>query len=126
MFCGCRAGAPSPADESPAGRSARNANDEVQIDSAQLEQLHIEEISPHAPAAAIRATGTIEFNADRVARILPPVSGQVRDLAVNVGDNVVQNGVLFVLSSREIAAAITDHLASHKDKTSSSPKRPSR
>jgi membrane fusion protein, heavy metal efflux system len=114
---GCRAGAraPDPNDSSSASSRSQNSGSGVGIDSSQLGQLRIEELSSHAPADAIKATGTVEFNADRMARILPPVSGQVRDLAVNVGDTVVKDGVLFVLSSREIAAAITDHLTSHKD-----------
>src|SRR5262249_42774905 len=61
------------------------------------------------------ATGAVEFNADRVAKVLPPVAGQVQDLAANVGDTVRRRNVLFVLSSREVAAAIADHAASRAD-----------
>jgi cobalt-zinc-cadmium efflux system membrane fusion protein len=50
-----------------------------------------------------------------MARILSPVSGQVQGLRINVGDAVRQGDTLFVLSSREVAAAVADHLASHKD-----------
>lgn len=97
-------------DPQPADGSRR-----VRVDSAQLKQLQLEELSPNAPAAAIKATGTIEFNADRTAKLLPPVSGQVQDLSVNVGDRVRKNDTLFMLSSREVAAAVADHMASHKD-----------
>jgi cobalt-zinc-cadmium efflux system membrane fusion protein len=68
-----------------------------------------------ASADPITVTGAVEFNGDRMARVLPPVAGQVYDLTVNVGDAVRKGGVLFVLSSREIAAAMTEHVASHKD-----------
>src|SRR5262249_31881186 len=87
----------------------------VQLDASQLQQIRIEDLSPHAAADVLTATGAVDFNADRMARILPPVSGQVQNLSVNVGDTVHKGQVLFELSSREVAAAIADHLASHKD-----------
>ena len=115
-FGGCRAGTPSAdvhataSDPHPPAGEAR-----VRLEASQLQQVHIETLSTHAPEDAIKATGAVEFNADQMARILPPVAGQVHDLAVNVGDTVHKDGVLFVLSSREVAAAIADHRASHKD-----------
>ena len=112
----CRAGARSAEQSaSPAERTSKSSNPEVRLDPSQLKQVRIEELSTFAPADAIKATGTVEFNADRMARILPPVPGQVQDLAVNAGDSVRKSDVLFVLRSREVAAAIADHLASHKD-----------
>ena len=110
----CSAGAgsgaaPPPADE-PASREGG-----VHLDPMQIKQLRIDELSTESPADVIKATGTVEFDADRVARILPPVSGQVQELALNAGDSVRKGDVLFVLSSREVAAAIADHVASHKD-----------
>ena len=63
-------------------------------------------LMPAVPANSLlllKATGTVEFNADRMAKILPPVSGQVQSLAVKVGDAVRKNDVLFVLSSRDVA-----------------------
>jgi cobalt-zinc-cadmium efflux system membrane fusion protein len=114
---GCQAGAPPTEANATASTdtSPRAGNARVQLDAAQLKQVRIEELSTNAPGDAIKATGAVEFNADRMARIIAPVSGQVFDLAVNVGDNVRKDGVLFVLSSREVAAAITEHQASHKD-----------
>ena len=63
-----------------------------------------------AAGDVIHATGTVEFNADRMARILSPVAGQVQNLRLNVGDDVRQGETLFSLSSREVAAAVADHL----------------
>jgi cobalt-zinc-cadmium efflux system membrane fusion protein len=87
----------------------------VHLDDAQLAKITIEPASAASSDEVIRATGTVEFNADRVARILSPVAGQVQDLRVNVGDDVKQGSTLFVLSSREVAAAIADRVASQKD-----------
>jgi cobalt-zinc-cadmium efflux system membrane fusion protein len=115
----CGAGAASQAD--PAATPAAEAQPHaaahagVSLDPAQLGQVHIEEISTRAPAASIKATGTVEFNGNRMAKVLPPVAGQVQSLLVNLGDNVRKDGVLFVLSSREVAAAIADHETSRND-----------
>jgi cobalt-zinc-cadmium efflux system membrane fusion protein len=113
----CHSDAPAADAQVSSASSAAETSDAavVRLNPSQLEQVHIEAISTSAPDDAIRTTGVVEFNADRMARILPPVAGQVRDLAVNVGDKVAKDAVLFVLSSREIAAAIADHRASHKD-----------
>jgi cobalt-zinc-cadmium efflux system membrane fusion protein len=123
VFCsaialvGCQAGAGSRDATATvsADTSARTGSSPVRLDASQLQQVQTEELSTHAPEDSIKATGAVEFNADRMARVLPPVSGQVRDLAVNVGDSVLKDGVLFVLSSREVAGAFSDHRASHKD-----------
>jgi membrane fusion protein, heavy metal efflux system len=87
----------------------------LHLDPAQLGQIKIEELSTRSGGGVIRATGTVEFNADRIARILAPVAGQVQELPFNVGDDVRRGDTLFVLSSREVAAAIAEHLASQKD-----------
>ena len=99
----------------PADPPASSHGSAVHLDASQLAQVRIEELSASGAADAIKATGTVEFNADRTAKVLPPVAGQVLDLAVNVGDTVRRNDVLFVISSREVASAVADHVASHKD-----------
>ena len=50
-----------------------------------------------------------------VTRVLTPASGQVLSLNVKVGDPVKKGETLFYINSREAAAAITEHLESHKD-----------
>src|SRR5262249_5614774 len=126
MAGGCRrdeapetpASAASPPPAPPAGRAsaARTVRDPVvRLDASQLAQITIEQLSDRSSGDVIHTTGTVEFNADRMARILPPVSGQIQGLRVNVGDDVTQGDTLFVLSSREIASAVADHVASHKD-----------
>jgi cobalt-zinc-cadmium efflux system membrane fusion protein len=113
---GCdQAASSAPPDEAPAAKEPSHTEGRVKLDPSQLAQVKVEELSTHAPSDVIRATGTVEFNADRMAKILPPVAGQVLNLTVNVGDTVKQGDVLFILSSREVAAAIADHVASQKD-----------
>ena len=50
-----------------------------------------------------------------MARILAPVSGQVQQLRVKVGDRVRAEEPLFVINSREVAAAIDEDFESRKD-----------
>ncbi len=88
----------------------------VHLDESQRGQISIEALSANAAGDVIHATGTVEFNADRMARILSPVAGQVQNLRLNVGDDVRQGETLFVLSSREVAAAVAEHLAAQKDR----------
>jgi membrane fusion protein, heavy metal efflux system len=109
------AAAPAKTATAPVDDTAPASRGVVRLDASQLQQVHIEELAVDSSAAAIKATGTVEFNADRMAKLLPPVPGQVQDLAVNVGDSVHKDQVLFVLSSRDVAAAVADHVASEKD-----------
>jgi cobalt-zinc-cadmium efflux system membrane fusion protein len=88
---------------------------QVTVDAAQLSSLRIDAPSHGAPPQAIRATGAVEFNADRLVRMVAPVSGQVHELSVNIGDSVSQGAVLFVLDSRDVAAAVADYRASRSD-----------
>ena len=110
-----RASAASPSP-STATTAATTREPTVRLDPSQLAQIKIEPLSEHSSGDVIHTTGTVEFNADRMARILPPVPGQVQGLRVNVGDDVRQGDTLFVLSSREIASAVADRAASQKDR----------
>jgi len=113
---GCRPDAAADAlPPSTAPRPVTPGEARIRLAESQITQITIEELSTQAPGDVIRATGTVEFNGDRMARILPPAPGQVQGLRVTVGDDVRQGDTLFVLSSREVAGAIADHLASHKD-----------
>jgi cobalt-zinc-cadmium efflux system membrane fusion protein len=87
----------------------------VVLSPDQVAQVQTEALQPRRQTDVINATGTVEFNGDRTARILPPVSGQVQNLRANVGDTVRQGDVLFEISSRDVTAAIGDHLSAHKD-----------
>jgi membrane fusion protein, heavy metal efflux system len=109
------AAAAHPAAASTASAPATPGESRLHLDEAQLAEIQIETVTPRAAGDVIRATGTVEFDADHTARILTPVAGQVQDLRVNVGDEVQRDHTLFVLSSREVASAIADHLASQKD-----------
>jgi membrane fusion protein, heavy metal efflux system len=116
IACGSSAPATVAEGSTTAAPAAAATHDPgVRLDDSQRAQIAVEELSAHAVDDVIHATGTVEFNADRMARILSPVSGQVQSLRLNVGDTVRQGETLFVLSSRDVAAAVADHLAAQKD-----------
>lgn len=104
-----------PAADREAASPAASGEPRLHLGEEQLVEIRVEALTMGTAADAIRTTGTVEFNADRVARILPPVAGQVQDLRLNVGDDVRRGDTLFVLSSRDVASAIADHLASQRD-----------
>lgn len=115
IACGASGSAPAAAGSAPAPTPAPSRDAAFRLDEAQRAQITVEVLSAHPIDDVIHATGTVEFNADRMARILSPVSGQVQSLRLNVGDTVRQGDTLFVLSSREVAGAVAEHLAAQKD-----------
>jgi cobalt-zinc-cadmium efflux system membrane fusion protein len=115
LLTACRSPEPAAAEAADAPPPTAQREPGVHLDEAQQRQITIETVSAHSAGDVIRATGTVEFNADRMARILSPVSGQVQGLHLNVGDDVRQGDTLFVLSSREVAGAVADHLAAQRD-----------
>jgi len=99
--------APAPASQAPAGV--------VQLDSESLRQIKVGQAQGEDAVDALTTTGRVQFAEDRIARILPPVSGQVQQLKVQVGDAVHGGEILFMLNSRDVAAAFADHTAAHRD-----------
>ena len=112
---GCRSSAGSASDGDRPAMPTAAVRGRVSLTELQLKQISLETLSLHPPADVIKATGTVEFDADRMAKLIPPVAGQAQELAVNVGDRVRKGAVLFVLSSRDVAAALAEHTAAQKD-----------
>src|SRR5262245_9013867 len=80
-----------------------------------LMHIKVDETRGTDAPQAFTATGKVQFAEDRIARILPPVSGQVQRLSVQVGDAVHAGEVLFMLNSRDVAAAFAEHISAHRD-----------
>ncbi len=57
-----------------------------------------------------RLLGEVRLNGDRLAHVVPPVSGVVREVNVRVGDEVKAGQILAVLASRELAEARAAYL----------------
>jgi membrane fusion protein, heavy metal efflux system len=63
----------------------------------------------------IKVVGTVGFNEDKLARIVPRMPGAVRQVLKGVGDRVAPGETLAILDSKEIADARSTYLAA-KDK----------
>lgn len=97
------------------GEVARQSSSALKIDGPMMNQIKTEKVVESFVPSILAATGKVQFNEDRIARVLTPVNGQVQQLSVKVGDPVKANDKLFQIKSREVAAAVTEHLEDHKD-----------
>src|SRR2546429_5222191 len=122
-MAGCGSGArSSTAATSAEGRAEASAKREnalsaesnmLKLDEAMITHIKVEEVSEQPIPRLLTATGKVQFNEDRMARILAPVNGQVQQLRVKVGDILHKGENLFFIKSREVAAAGTEHIDSH-------------
>jgi membrane fusion protein, heavy metal efflux system len=118
---GCRGGAKTPEDppdkQSNAGGepATLTSTKSFTLDDKMMANISTEEVRSQELPMLLTTTGKVQFNEDRIARVLAPASGQVLSLNVKVGDPVKKGQTLFYINSREAAAAITEELESHKD-----------
>jgi cobalt-zinc-cadmium efflux system membrane fusion protein len=89
----------------------------VDADIAKLLGVEIATAESGVLRTEIAVAGTIGFNEDRLARIVPRVAGTVRQVLKSVGDRVALGEPLAILDSKEVADAKAIYLAS-KDKLS--------
>jgi membrane fusion protein, heavy metal efflux system len=103
------AGPVRPADPPPAAPGV------IVLDAARLANVTVDAIGEKSLPRTLTVAGKVQFDEDRVARILAPLAGQIVELHVKVGDAVRKGQPLCAMSSREVAAAVAEHLESHKD-----------
>ena len=87
----------------------------VVVDSAMLGAIKIDVIREHAVPRTLVVAGKVQFDEDRLARVLAPLPGQVVDLRAKGGDGVRKGQALCAINSREVTAAVGDHVESHRD-----------
>ena len=107
--CGTHAGTSSagPATDAVAAEGGRGADPgELVIDEAMLQAVAVEAVRERDLPRALSIAGKVQFDEDRVARILAPLSGQIADLHLKVGDAVRKGQSLFAINSRDAAAAL--------------------
>jgi cobalt-zinc-cadmium efflux system membrane fusion protein len=109
--CGGHAAATPPAESMPAATT----DGSIAVDEKMLASIKVEVIADSESKAALTIAGKVQFDEDRVARVLAPLAGQVVGLHVKVGDAVRKGETLCALSSREAAAAAGEHIESRKD-----------
>lgn len=73
--------------------------------------IEVAEAGPGKLERTITLPGEVRLNADKVAHIVPRVSGMVREVHKNLGDAVSPGEVIAVLDSRELADAKAADLA---------------
>lgn len=111
-----RAGTPSAAPATAAAKQPEGPEGIVHFSDAQIRQfgvgtdvagqgrLRIEVVLP----------GEVALNADRVAHVVPRVSGVVREVRKNLGDTVLRGEIMAVLESRELADSTAALLAARE------------
>lgn len=110
--CGGRAAQPASADP-PAARTT--APLDLTIDPEAMRSIRVETLAEHPVAHTLNIAGKIQFDEDRLVRVLAPLAGQVVDLRIKVGDAVRKGEALCAINSREATAAVGEHVESHKD-----------
>lgn len=87
--------------------------DAVRLSEKELQEFGIETSLAGKGELYIHVTlpGEVSVNADRVAHVVPRVSGVVREVRKNLGDNVRLGEVMAVLESRELSDAKAEYLA---------------
>ncbi len=106
----------APSTEQHAQPAVGQAGKVVTLDESMLKNITVEELREKALPQVLITTGKVQFNEEQMARILAPVSGQVQDLHVKIGDTLRAGSVLFWIHSREVAAALDEYYESQKDR----------
>jgi cobalt-zinc-cadmium efflux system membrane fusion protein len=102
-------------DAAKVSRQARFKKDKrlvaVSADIAAALGIDIATAEPGALPTEVRVVGTVGFNEDKLARIVPRVPGTVRQVLKRVGDHVAPGEALAIVDSKEIADARSNYLA---------------
>jgi cobalt-zinc-cadmium efflux system membrane fusion protein len=88
----------------------------VRLSSQQLKQFEVE-TGPARPGRIrvdVNLPGEVALNADRVAHVVPRVTGVVREVRKNLGDKVRRGEIMAVLESRELADSTAALLAARE------------
>ena len=78
------------------------------IPDSLLKTLVIDTVAQCQLVNSITLTGQVDFNQDHVVKIYPPISGNIQDIKVALGDYVQQGQTLGVIKSSEMAGFSND------------------
>ncbi len=98
-----------------AAMAATASDGAITVDKTMLASIKVATVGEGESANMLSIAGKVQFDEDRVARVLAPLSGQVVGLRVKVGDPVRKGQELCALNSRDAAAAVGEHIESRKD-----------
>lgn len=98
------------------GRAAAASEPTVHLSEDQMKQFDVQTgvAGPGRIRVELVLPGEVALNADRVAHIVPRVSGVVKEVRNNLGDTVRSGEVMAVLESRELADAAAAVLAARE------------
>jgi membrane fusion protein, heavy metal efflux system len=113
--CHSSSGGAAAPETSPAAKTAATAPADLLMDEAALRSIKVDTVDAHSMSRTLNVAGKVQFDEDRLARLLAPLSGQVVDLRVKVGDAVQKGQALCAINSREATAAVGEHAESHRD-----------
>lgn len=98
------------------GHSGEDDHDDhvVRLSVNELEEFGIElsKVAPGTLDQYIDLPGEIVLNEDRLAHVVPRVSGIAREIRKSLGDKVKTGEIIAILESRELAIAKTTYLSS--------------
>ncbi len=109
-------------EENPPGNTNERGHSEeniIPLSSNQIKDLGIQTkiAGPGELSVTISTRGKIILHPDRLAHILPKISGVAKEARKNIGDQVIEGEVLAILESHEMADIKANYLAA-KEKES--------
>ncbi len=87
----------------------------VVIDPAMLASITIAVVTEQPVTRVMSVAGRVQFDEDRIVRIIPPISGHVVNLRVKVGDRVRAGDTICSINSREAINAVSEYIESRTD-----------
>ncbi|MGE5568275.1 MAG: efflux RND transporter periplasmic adaptor subunit [Rhodospirillales bacterium] len=99
-----------PAAASPAGTEREPGLIVIPAGSPQLERIRVEPVVMGTfNLEQVVAPGKVEANPNRIARVLAPIGGRVRQVWVTLGDAVTEGQPLLSIESPEASALLATH-----------------
>jgi len=94
-------------------------NNTILISSEQIQSLGIqtENAKPNKVSLVVSTRGKIILHPDKLAHIVPKISGVVKEAKKNIGDFVEEGDVIAILESSEMAHIKADFLAAKEKET---------
>ncbi|MCS7041824.1 MAG: efflux RND transporter periplasmic adaptor subunit [Bryobacteraceae bacterium] len=107
-LAGCRQ---APPPQAPAPQARLDGVVEIPPDSPKMRQIRVEEVRvERLPADEFTAPAKIEFNPNRISRVVLPAPGRVAQVFVAFGDAVEKGAPLLTLESPEADQAAAEYL----------------
>jgi membrane fusion protein, heavy metal efflux system len=115
LAAGCHQAGKVEAETDPPSAPAAAREASVTVAADMLPSIAVAAMTERETSSALTLSGKVQFDEDRVARVLAPLAGQVVDLHAKIGDRVAAGQTLCAISSREAAAAAEEYIESRTD-----------